>query len=205
MEEIWKDIVGYEGLYQVSNFGRVKSLDRYRIGKRGSKTFCKGRIMSLNKMRNGYSLVQLMKNKKSCAFLVHRLVALAFIPIQHGKSYVDHIDGERGNNLVSNLRWCTAKENLNFDLARKNISASNRASEKCRKHIMNLQKSCIKPVVIVFPNGEIKEYESVKATEIDGFEHSHVSACCIGKLKHHRKCKCYYKLDYEIRIKGLSE
>lgn len=197
MEEIWKDIVGYEGFYKVSSKGRVKSVERYRIGKRNSKVPCKAKIMSLQKSNGGYYQVLLCKNKHKKLVTVHRLVAFAFIPNDKNKPCVDHINGIRTDNRVENLRWCTIKENLNFDLARSNISKANKGSEKCRKHTKAMQVACRKSVVIVFPNGEVREYASVTETEKDGFNHSIVSACCRGKYKTSRRCKCYYKENYD--------
>jgi len=196
MKEIWEDIEGYEELYQISNLGRVKSLERYRKGKRGANTFCKERILIDRVSNNGYSQICLSKDNAKKLLLVHRLVAKAHIPNDQNLSCVDHINGVRTDNRVENLRWCSHKDNLNFDLARKNISKSNRGSERCKRHLHSIQRACRKEVVIVFPDGSIKEYESAIATELDGFYHSNVAACCKGKQKITHKCKCYYKIEY---------
>lgn len=109
--EIWKDITGYEGVYQVSNFGRIKSLGRFL--KRGeSKIFVDEFIMSGGSTPIGYKTVNLTKNKVRKAFSVHRLVAKAFIPNPEGKPEVNHIDGDKLNNNYTNLEWCTRRENL---------------------------------------------------------------------------------------------
>lgn len=103
MQEIWKDVPGYEGLYKVSNLGNVLSLN-----------FCgRGvtRQMHLVHHYSGYILVSLSKNKKTKNWLVHVLVAKAFIPNPEKKPFVNHIDGVKSNNNVSNLEWVTAKEN----------------------------------------------------------------------------------------------
>ncbi len=107
MEEIWKDIEGYEGKYQVSNLGGVRSLDR-KIG----NYFRKGKVLKPRACRNGYLLVNLY-NKYSIreAKLVHRLVANAFILNQKNKLEVNHIDGNKHNNTIENLEWCTSSEN----------------------------------------------------------------------------------------------
>jgi len=103
--EIWKDIEGYNGDYQVSNLGRVKSFKK-RFGKQACET-----IMSPSKTYFGYSRVVLFKDKKPKLFSVHRLVAEAFIPNTDNKPLVDHINGDREDNRVENLRWCTHSEN----------------------------------------------------------------------------------------------
>ena len=107
MEEIWKDIQGYEGKYQVSNLGRVRSLDR-KIG----NYFRRGKVLKACADRNGYLLVNLY-NKYSIreARLIHRLVANAFILNRKNKLEVNHIDGNKHNNAMENLEWCTSSEN----------------------------------------------------------------------------------------------
>lgn len=109
MNEIWKDIEGYEGLYQVSNLGRVQSVDRLD----GSNHRLKGKIRSTSIRPNGYEKVILSKNSKRKGHSVHRLVAQAFIPNPENKPQVNHIDENQTNNMASNLEWSTAKENAN--------------------------------------------------------------------------------------------
>ena len=108
MTEIWKDVVGYEGLYQVSNLGRVKSLPRYdTVGRYHS-----GTILSDCDNGNGYRVVGFNVNGKQKMFTIHRLVATTFIPNLNNYGYVNHIDGDKSNNRVDNLEWCTASENM---------------------------------------------------------------------------------------------
>lgn len=116
MKEIWKDIFGYEGLYQVSNFGNVRSLDRAvwcsPSATRGSyKMKVKGRALNFSKSVDGYLRVALSKNSKSATTPVHRLVASHFIPNPGMLDQVNHIDGDKTNNYVDNLEWCTQVEN----------------------------------------------------------------------------------------------
>ena len=108
LEEIWKPIVGYEGLYEISNFGRVKSLPK-QCGYRKSKE----RIMKLDVNKDGYLLASLYKNNKSRKYQVHRLVAKAFIPNPKNKPQVDHINRIRADNRIENLRWVYPYENSN--------------------------------------------------------------------------------------------
>lgn len=99
-EEIWKDIEGYDGIYEVSSWGRVKN----------SRT---GRVLKAGKDIYGYLFVNVYKNGKRTNYKVHRLVAQAFIPNPQNKPQVNHIDENKENNYVENLEWCTAKENNN--------------------------------------------------------------------------------------------
>ena len=111
MTEIWHDIDGYEGLYQVSNKGNVKSLYN------GSE-----RILRPRQNRDGYLRVQLFKNTAAQDRLVHRLVAEAFIPNLYNKSQVNHLDENKKNNCVDNLEWATAKENSNYGSRNERLS-----------------------------------------------------------------------------------
>lgn len=99
--EVWKDIEGYEGLYQVSNLGRVKN----------SRT---GRILKFGKHKNGYLQVILCKNGKTKHYYIHRLVAKTFIPNPQNKPEVNHIDENKENNHVENLEWVTHNENMKY-------------------------------------------------------------------------------------------
>lgn len=107
--EIWRDIIGYEGYYQVSDCGNVKSLDRV-VG--NGKTY-KSKILTLRKNIYGYCVVYLSKNCKVETKNVHRLVALSFIDNPHNKPQVNHINEIKHDNKVNNLEWMTSKENTN--------------------------------------------------------------------------------------------
>lgn len=109
--EEWADIDGYVGLYQVSNLGRVKSLPRYVNRGNAGSIWYNGHILKPNKNRNGEVYYSLSKNGDMKSFTVHRLVAKAFIPNPYGLPQINHIDGDRENNMVSNLEWCTASYN----------------------------------------------------------------------------------------------
>ena len=113
MQEEWKDIPGFEGRYQVSNFGRVKSLDREELQRDAHGGYSifryKGRILRQTKIGQGYMVVPLGQDHQCCR--VHRLVAMAFIEPVRGKDMINHIDGDRTNNHVDNLEWCTNQEN----------------------------------------------------------------------------------------------
>lgn len=125
MEEIWKDVVGYEGLYQVSNLGRVRSLDRIINHRK-----LKGKILSQAYDTKGYLFVNLSKNNVAKPKRVHRLIANAFIEKINGKDYIDHINGIRDDNRIENLRWCTHQENDSFPISRLRRSLSNKGNQK---------------------------------------------------------------------------
>lgn len=110
MKEEWKDIKGYEGLYQVSNKGRVKSLDREVIHKNGLIKLYKGRVLINNNLTK-YPSIHLYLNGKVKNYLIHRLVAQAFILNTLNKLEVNHINGIKKDNRVENLEWCTRSEN----------------------------------------------------------------------------------------------
>ena len=109
-KEVWKDVSGYEGVYQISNTGRVKSLKRIIIGRWDSRQLLNERILKPSTFR-GYKRVLLLKNKIRTNFIVHRLVAIAFIGNPEKKSQVNHKNGIKNDNSVSNLEWCTPSEN----------------------------------------------------------------------------------------------
>ena len=166
MEEIWSDIPGYEGMYQISNHGRVKSLERYdTIGRR-----LKEKYLSNILGKNGYYYTTLTVNSVYKHPYIHRLVAEAFIPNPEGKPCIDHIDGDTTNNDISNLRWCTHQENCSYPLT---------CSRKVESH----------PTI-----GKVYQYDSdmtlvgeydgiCAAARATGLAKTHISANCHGKAK----------------------
>lgn len=173
MEEIWKDIEGYEGTYQVSNLGRVRSLDRY-ITKPHPKTytptqyFQRGQIVITHPLRNEYINVMLKKNGKIKNQLVHRLVAKAFVPGYFDGADVNHKDFNRQNNRVNNLEWVTRRDNLKY---------SNSDTASAMEHIHRSQR---KPIIQMTMDGEyIREWPSIHSAHLAlGLDSKSISGAC---------------------------
>lgn len=115
MEEVWKDIAGYEGLYQISNLLRIKSLERFfevtRCG-RVNKICQKEKILKCTPNGGGYYYVGLYKDNKKTTLRLHRLIAKAFIPNPNNKPHINHINGIKTDNRIENLEWVTHSENI---------------------------------------------------------------------------------------------
>lgn len=109
--EVWRDAVGYEGLYQISSWGRVKSVARLKNWGNGGVKFCEERIMYHSYDYKGYPVIILRKDLKRKSVKIHRLVATAFIPNPEGKLQVNHKDGNKSNNNLTNLEWVSNSEN----------------------------------------------------------------------------------------------
>lgn len=111
LKEQWKQVKGYEKQYLVSNFGKVKSLQRLVNHPKKGKQIVRERTLKQSKSRKGYMRVCLSKEGNHKMFSVHRLVADAFINNKYNKPCINHIDGNKNNNIVDNLEWCTNEEN----------------------------------------------------------------------------------------------
>lgn len=114
MKEVWKDVVGYEGRYLVSNLGRVKSPERDKVYPAGFVCHAKEKFICVTFDRDGYPRVSLWKDRHLKTFQVHRLVAEAFIPNPSSLPQVNHKDEIKYHNFPSNLEWCTNKYNNNY-------------------------------------------------------------------------------------------
>ena len=170
MEEIWKDIKEYEGYYQVSNWGRIKSLPR-------NSTVKYARNLKLRANRHGYLYVVLCKNGKVKTYYVHRLVAEAFIPNTDNLPCVNHKDENPLNNNVDNLEWCSYSYNSNYGTA-----------------IEKRSKKLSKPVLQYTLDGEfVKEWESIAECGRNGFNPAQVCMCCQGKKNKHKDSIWKYK------------
>lgn len=169
MEEIWKDVKGYEGLYQVSNMGKVKSFPRqYSIHK---KPF----IMKQRVTHKGYLTLSLCKNSIQKNKMVHRLVAEVFIPNSTNLPQVNHKDGNKQNNHVENLEWC---DNSYNQLHANRIGLN-------ENRIKRVREVCFKPVIQYDLDGnEIGRYSSLReASSKTGCSYKAMSLCALGKTK----------------------
>lgn len=180
-KEIWKQIKGYEGYYEVSNLGNVKSVKRfYRLKENGKKVEVKEKYINPF-ISSGYSRVSLTKNGKSKKYSVHRLVAEAFIPNPNNLPLVNHKDETRNNNCVNNLEWCTHRYNINYGTTIERISKSVIQSKTTRKvnvYKDNLLIGCFDSV-----------REAITKLNISG---SNVYKCLIGK----QNTACGYSWRY---------
>lgn len=163
MVEVWKDIAGYEGLYQVSNLGRVKSLPKM-CGVRQDN----GRILKPFSSKDGYLVATLSFNNKMKHFQVHRLVAEAFIPNPEQLPCINHKDLCVTNNCVDNLEWCSWVYNNTYE---------QRAERAAKKNL--------KPILQYDMNGNlIKEWEGgSEIRKVLGYNPTHIYSCCTGKRK----------------------
>ena len=191
--EIWKtavyDGIVYEGLYKVSNWGRILSLNYNHTGKPG--------LMNPGKDTNGYSMVILWKNGEPKTIKVHRLVAQTFLPNPENKPCINHkIEGDEGKtiNMVffnedgtidkerTTIEWATYKENNDYGTR----------TERAAKARINGKKS--KKVLQFTLDGEfVREWESTMECGRNGFCQSHVAACCRGERKTHKGFRFMYK------------
>lgn len=111
MNEIWKEIPGYEGYFEVSNLGNFRSKDRIVPYRKSGVRNYPGKPLKVEQMSDGYQRIVLMKDAVKKRYMCHRLVALTFIPNPNNLPQVNHIDGVRNNNCVENLEWCTQSQN----------------------------------------------------------------------------------------------
>ena len=177
MKEIWRDVgeikgIDYTGLYQVSNYGQVRSLDRtdiYLMKGKEVKRSRKGIIMTPTEDEYGYLRIRLSKNGMETGFGIHQIVGIAFIPNPLNLPDINHKDENKKNNCVDNLEWCTKGYNNNYNNRQKRIAA------KRQKITLQIDPNT---------NEIIKEGSSIAEAEKQlGLSCGHISRCCNGKRK----------------------
>ena len=166
--EEWKPVVGYEGLYEVSNLGRVKSL--------GNEYSRKEKILKQRKDKYGYLIINIYKEGKIKTCKVHRLVANAFLENPNNYPCVNHIDENPLNNQVDNLEWCTHQYNSNYGtcIQRRAEKLTNRQDQS--KQVYQYTKDGTLVAIL----------KSTRECERNGFNQGAVSKCCLCKLKSHK-------------------
>lgn len=183
MREEWRDVVGYEGLYQVSSFGRVKGVAR-SVKRNGHEVKVPERFLCQTDNSNGYLRVNLSKDNRVKQTFVHRLVAEAFVDNPDGCRYIDHLDSDRHNNHVENLVWCTQSENISAAYSRgrrKYVPMSEEARARVTKKIA-------KPVV----RSDGKIYPSVTSAARD-------LCVTVGMVRHVLKGRAKTVKGYSFR------
>lgn len=168
MTENWREIKGYEGLYEVSNWGRVRSLGMWTNIRGGGKRWLVGRMLRPVKHNGGYLLVNLYKDGVHKLCLVHRLVAEAFISNPNTLPEVNHKDEVKTNNRVENLEWCDGKYNTTYTIG-KTVYMYTIDDKLCGM------------------------WSSTRECERNGFKSNRISECCNGKLKTHKGFKWSYE------------
>lgn len=215
IEEIWKDVVGYEGRYQVSNLGRVRSVDCILQKEDGKSEYRKGRLLKLIPNHNGYYQVffgECGKGQRK-RLSVHRLVAIAFIPNPENKPCIDHINTIRTDNRIENLRWVTFSENncnpitmtkyrkpgeyIHSQETRRKIGFLQKGKH-ISDHCKNKLRSHGWAVLQFTKEGEfLKEFSSPYYAEVTTKAHkAHIISCCNNKRKTAGGYRWLYKKDY---------
>lgn len=173
METKWQPVKGFEGFYEVSETGKVRSVTRI-VNSKNCKRIHKGRELKQAKDQDGYCKIQLSKGGKVTTRAVHKLVAEAFIPNPDNFPVINHKDENKENNNVKNLEWCTVSYNTNY-----NMGAYRRA---------NARK---KPILAISKDGKIRAFHSIKeAAEKLNISHGNISSCLAGYYGR-KTCKGY--------------
>lgn len=183
--EEWRDVIGYEGLYVVSNKSRIVFMGRTVKNGNGWRMI-PPRLYELKLTRNGYYSVDLWVDNKRHRDYVHRIIATAWIDNPNGFTQIDHIDGNRLNNSIENLRFCTYEVNNNNP-----ISKMRRILSRRKDKSKSVEIACIKDGVL------ISTYLYAVETSKDGFNPVCVRLCLNGKQKTHKGYTWMYLSDYE--------
>ena len=193
MIEEWRSVIGYEGLYEVSNTGQVRSLDRYVKTCYGSYRLHKGKVLSPSIRPDGYLVVSLQYRM----FRVHRLVAEAFLPNPDNLPQVNHKDEVKSNNCVDNLEWCDSKYNNNYGTARiraketaiKNGYCTGLSKEEYRKKYYQENNDKIKEYRKEYSQKYYQENKDKIKDNVRSYYQNHKKECNERKKEYRRKKK----------------
>lgn len=197
-KEEWRDVKDYEGIYQVSSFGRIKSLDRIKEYKRGDKVIksvVKGTLIKTFLFSWGYEGFVASKFGRTTTKYIHKVIAESFIPNPDNKKMVNHKDLNKLNNRIDNLEWCTHKENIQHYFKQPHVKGSNAGKFGKDSHQ-------IKAVIQYTLDGEfIKEYPSVSSVGFElGINISGIYKNCTGKSSKSNGYKWKYKNEHSNNI-----
>jgi hypothetical protein len=177
-EEVWEDIKGYEGLYRISSFGRIYSCDKEVGCKGGHKTIKKGRVLSPTKNNTYFTLTLVNGKGKRKQMSIHRIVATTFIPNPQNKPQVNHKNGDKHDNRLCNLEWCTYKENIEHAFRTGLRVIHNKGKNNGHRS---------KKVKQIDSNGNVvKIWPSTREAERFGYDSSIISGVCHGRYSHHK-------------------
>lgn len=184
--EIWRDVVGYEGQYLISSLGRIKGIDR--IARRGNFSVrVPGLIKKVSINNRGYYSITLCKDARYRHFVIHKLVAQAFIPNPENKEYINHKDGNKLNNNINNLEWCTVSENNQhaYDIGLKVGAALGK---------FGADNPSSKPVLLIARDNKIIEFAGIhEAARATGLNASSICAALRGRAESCGGYKWEYK------------
>lgn len=196
-DEMWKPVVGYEGLYEVSNLGNVRSLDRYVRGKHeGFQSFIQGKQLKPILSCYGYLRVNLCNSNGRKAKFVHQLVCLAFLENPNNYGQINHKDENPTNNNLENLEWCDAKYNANYGTKSERISLALTGKKKnfSEEGLRRIKLKNSKPIIgINMSTGEETNFSSILSTKQSGFCPHGVSGCLSGKRETYKGYSWRYK------------
>lgn len=184
--EVWKDIPDFEESYAVSNYGRIKSKKRLITTSNNKSYIIEDRILSPNLAAKGYLYITLNKNCVKTTFLLHRLVAELFVPNPENLPFVDHIDTDQSNAEASNLKWCSASQNMNNPNTRSKLKES---------YIRNGRK------VVQLKDGKIiRIYNYYSEAKPFGFISGNIKKVCIGLYKQYKGYQWMFLDEYESKF-----
>ena len=189
MNEIWKDVKGYEQFYQISNLGNIKSKGR-TVRSRNRFLIRKGRILHPVPNSNGYLRIQLNANGVSKRMFIHRLVAEHFVPNPFGLDTVNHKDFNPKNNSADNLEWTTRNGNYQYSFQRGRFDRTYQWKQRLK---ITLDKRMGKPVIgIQVSTGKVLKLRALNDSKKYGFQPSCVCNCCKGIRKTHKGYRWKY-------------